>query len=100
MPLSPTQDGTTSLFLACQSGHAAVASALIRECANRARDVHIFVGAPRRSDGAAPLFIAAQMGNAECVKALLQAGAEVDQARIVSWDKMPIYYMTNANSRY
>ena len=40
------------------------------------------MAAPRR-DGACPLFIAAQSGYAECARLLLEAGAEVDQARLV-----------------
>ena len=40
------------------------------------------VAAPRK-DGASPLFIAAQSGYAECARILLEAGAEVDQARLV-----------------
>ena len=46
------------------------------------RDPRILVAAPRR-DGACPLFIAAQSGYAECARMLLEAGAEVDQARLV-----------------
>ncbi len=56
---------------------------LLDEWEARGRDVGILVAAPRK-DGAAPLFIAAQSGNAECAKLLLQAGAEVDQPRLVS----------------
>ena len=40
------------------------------------------MAAPRK-DGACPLFIAAQSGYAECARLLLEAGAEVDQARLV-----------------
>ena len=48
------------------------------------RDTRILVAAPRK-DGACPLFIAAQSGYAECARLLLEAGAEVDQTRLVRY---------------
>lgn len=60
-------DGVSSLFIACQKGHAAVLRALL----DAGADTNLVA-----DDGSSPLFVASQAGHAEVVKALLDAGAD------------------------